>query len=103
MMSFCINHEKLLENNKTILPKIEHLKNIQLISLPVYDKRYIKTKIRDKIYIDLCGLNVPEDGAEFKSFAIISIDYLYFYENKCYLQVYLDNCTYKTVNTEMFS
>ena len=45
-MSFRINHEKLLEKCKDIWTKIEDLKNIELNVLPVYDDRYIKTKIR---------------------------------------------------------
>ena len=35
--------------------------------LPVYDNRYIKTKRRtycDKVYINFCGLNKPENGVE---------------------------------------
>ena len=46
-------------------------------------------------------LNVSEGGVQCESFAIISIDYLLVYESKYYLQVYLDNCTYKVVNTQM--
>ena len=52
-MSFRINHEKLSGNYKTNWPKIEDLKNIELNALPVYDDRYIKTKIRtylDQVY-----------------------------------------------------
>ena len=44
---------------------------------------------------------MPEDDAEYEFFIVISIDFLLVYENKCYLQVYLDNCAYKVVNTEM--
>ena len=44
---------------------------------------------------------MPEDGVECKSFTITSIDYLIVYENKYYLQVYLDNFGYKIVNTKI--
>ena len=44
---------------------------------------------------------MPEDDAEYEFFIVISIDFLLVYENKCYLQVYLDNCAYKVENTEM--
>ena len=53
LMSFRIYHEKLLENYKATWTKIEDLKNIELNALPVYEDRYIKTKIRthgDKVY-----------------------------------------------------
>ena len=46
LMSFCVNDGNLLENYKAILTMIEDLKNIELNILPVYDDRYIKTKIK---------------------------------------------------------
>ena len=54
-MSFHIDHEKLLVKYKTIWTKIEDLKNIELNTLPVYDDRYRKIKIRthvDKVFTD---------------------------------------------------
>ena len=65
-------------------------------ALPLYDDRYIKTKIRtysDKVHTNIRVLNVPEDD--------ISIEFLHVYENKYYLQVYLDNCAFKIVNKQM--
>ena len=44
LMSFRIDDKRLLE--KSIWTKIEDLKNIKSNFLPVYDDRYIKTKIR---------------------------------------------------------
>ena len=44
-ISFHIEVEKLWEKYKVIWTKIEDLKNIELNALPVYDDRYIKTKI----------------------------------------------------------
>ena len=49
----------------------------------------------DKVYSNIHGLNVPENDMECECFTVISIDSLLVYENKYYLQVYLDNCTYK--------
>ena len=97
------NDEKLLENYKTIWTKIEDLKNIELNALPIYDDRYIKTKLRtysNKVYINFCDLNVPENGIELKS-SVISIDFLLASKNKYCLQVYLDNCAYKIANKQM--
>ena len=40
------------------------MKNIKLYALPIYDDRYIKTKIKtygDEVYTNFRGLNVPED------------------------------------------
>ena len=77
-------------------------KNIKLNTLAVYDDKYIKTKIRtfvDKVCTNLRGLNVPEDDIECRYFIVISIAFLLVYENKYYLQVYLDN--YKIVNKKI--
>ena len=82
-MSFRIDYQKLLEKNKTIWTKIEHLKNIELNALPVYDDKYIKNKTRThgvKFYTKLRGLNVPEDDIEWETFTIIFTDSLLVYE-----------------------
>ena len=64
LIYYRIDNEKLLEKYKAIWTKSKDFKNIQLNILPVYDGRYIKTKIRtysNKVYSNFCGLNVPED------------------------------------------
>ena len=74
-------------------------KYIELDVLPVNDYKYIKDKIRtycDKVYTNFHGLNVPEDGAECWSFTIGS---LLVFENRYYLQAFLDNCDYKNINS----
>ena len=103
-MSFRVDDEKLLGKYKALWTKIEDLKNIELNALPVYDDRYIKAKMRkyeDEVYTNFPGLNVPEDNIECKSFTVISIGSFLAYQNKYYLQVYFDNCTYKIVNKQM--
>ena len=104
LMPFRIDDKKLFGKYKAIWNKIEDLKNIELNALPVYDGRSIKSKIGtygDKVYTKFRGLNVPEDDIECDSFTVISIDFLFVYENKYYLQVYLDNCAYKIANKQM--
>ena len=46
LTSFRKDNEKLLEKYKAIWTEIENLKNIEINALPVYDDRYMKTKIR---------------------------------------------------------
>ena len=73
-------------------------------ALPVYDDRYIKTKIKiygDKAYTNFIGLNVPEDDIECEFFTVISIESLLLYEKKYFLQVYIDNCAGKIVDKWM--
>ena len=73
-------------------------------SLPVYDDRYIKFKIRangDKVYTNFRGLDVPKDDVECESFKVISIYSLLVYESKHCLQVYLENCADKIANKQI--
>ena len=103
-MSFCIDDEKLLKKIHAIWTKIESLKKFELNTLPVYDNRYTKAKVRTyghKIYTHVRDLNVPEDDVKCESFTIISIDSLLACKSKYYLQVYLDNCAYKIVKKQM--
>ena len=77
LISLHRDDEKLLKKYKGIWIKIEDLKNIKLNALPVYDDKYIKTKIRicgDKVYTNFRGLNVPENDIECESFTVISLD-----------------------------
>ena len=63
----------------------------------------MKTKIityGDKVYTNFRGTNALEDDIEYGSFRAISIDSLLVYENKCYLQIHLENCAWKIVNKQ---
>ena len=63
-------------------------KNIEFNALPVYNDRYIKTKIRaygDKICTNFLGLKVPEDAVEGESFTAISLDSLLIYDKELIL------------------
>ena len=100
-MPLRIDDDKPLEKYKSIWTKIEHLKNIELYNLLVYDDICIKIKIKaygEILYINFCGLNVPEDGLKHESVTGISFNFLLVYENKYYLQVHLENCAYKIVD-----
>ena len=48
LMFFRIDNGKLLEKYEAIWIKIKDAKDIELNALPVYDYRYIKTKIYTK-------------------------------------------------------
>ena len=66
-LSFRIDDKKLLQKYKAICTKIEDFKKVKLNALPVYDDRYMKTKIRthsDKVYTNFHVINVPEDDTE---------------------------------------
>ena len=86
LMSLHLDDDNLIEKYKVTWTKIEDLKNIELNAIPVYDYRYIETKIKtygQKVFTNFCGLNVPENGVECESSTVI--DSLLAYENKFYL------------------
>ena len=64
---------------------------------------YIKSKITfgDKVHTNFLCLNVPGNDIECESSTGISIDSWLVFNKKCYLQVYLNNCAYKTVNKQI--
>ena len=104
LMSLHKNREKQLERYKAIWTKIEDLTSVKLIDLPVYDETYMKNKIKtyfDKVYTNFCGLHLPVDDIECESFTVISNDFLILYENKYFLQVYLEYYTYKVIHKQM--
>ena len=87
LMSFRIDDEKQIEKYKATLTKIEDLNNIELNALPVYDDRYIKTKVTtfdDKVYTSFCGLNEAGNDIKCESFTFISIDSLFVHDSKYY-------------------
>ena len=90
LISVGIDNEKLLEKYKGIWTKIENLKTIELDALPVYDNKYLKSKIRtsdDKVYTNFRDLNVSEDDINVnisKSFLLI----LYLYTTRKIISKY---------------
>ena len=91
LMSFQIDKENILQKYEVIWTTIQDFKTSKLNALPVYEDRYIETKIRaygNKVRTNFCGLSLPKDDTKCESFTVISIDSLPVYENRCYLQVY---------------
>ena len=56
LMSYRLDNKKLLQKYKAIWIKIKELKSTMLNALPIYQNRYIKSKIRangGKVYTNL--------------------------------------------------
>ena len=80
-MSFRRDDENLLKKFKPIWIKMHDLKDIELNALPVYDNRYIETKIStygDNVYFNFPGLNMSEDDTECEYFIVTSIGFYMF-------------------------
>ena len=100
-MLFRISDNKFLEKYKTIQTQIEDLKNIDLDALPVYKNENMVLKFILNFGITNSVLNLPENDIECESFTVISIDSLLVYNEKYYIQVFLDSCAYKIENKQM--
>ena len=71
---------------------------IKFHSFPVYDKKYLKTKVTeydDIIKTNFLGNDVPKENMHYTCIACITIDSVMRMEKKNYPQVYLEECKYK--------
>ena len=106
LMSFCIDDDdEVLEKYKIIWTKIEDLKIIKLNALLVYDERYIRTKTRTLVikFILTFVVKIFQKMVYNNGFLLpfLLIFYLSLRTNIIIRYIYLDNCTCKTVNTQM--
>ena len=65
---------------------------------PIYDDKYIKTKVKtfsNVIITLLSGDDIPKERAEYVCISCISVDSVLRVDQKNYLQVYLEQCKYK--------
>ena len=72
--------------------------------MPVYDKKYIKAKVREfngVIKTNFLGDEVPKENEYYACIASITIDSVMKMKNKNYLQVYLEECKYRIKKTKM--
>ena len=77
---------------------------IKFHSLPVYDKKYLKTKVREYdgvIKTNFLGNGIPKENMHYTCIACITIDSVMRMEKKNYPQVYLEECKYKIKKIQM--
>ena len=85
---------------------------IKFHSLPVYDKKYSKTKVREyesMIKTNLLGNGIPKENMDYTCTACITIDSVLRIDKKNSPQAYLEECKYKIkkilmsrcINTEL--
>ena len=92
-MSFVIKDNDVLDKYNEIWNKIKETLSIKFHSMPVYDKKYIKTKVREfsgVIKINILVDEVPTENEHYTCIACITIDSVVRMEKENYLQVYLE-------------
>ena len=97
-MSFLIKDDKVWEKYEQIWDMIKNKLGIKFHSEPVYDKTYIKAKVREfdgKIKTNFLGNDVPKENMHYTCIACITIDSVMRIDKKNHLQVYLEECKYR--------
>ena len=87
--------DDLLDKYNKIWNVIKNKLNIKFHSMPVYDKTYIKAKVREfdgKIKTIFLGNNAPKENMHYTCIACITIDSVMRMDKKNYPQVYLEEC-----------
>ena len=76
-MSFLIKDDDVLVKCNQIWNKIKKILNIKFHSMPIYDQKYIKAKVREfngVIETNLLGDEMPRESVHYACIACITID-----------------------------
>ena len=96
-MFFFIKDEKLLEKYNEIWKKVSNIIKKEFDSKPVYNEKYIKTKIKscnEKLNTNFHNNEIPKEGSQCICLSVILIDSVYKKDKNYYPQVFLEECKY---------
>ena len=107
-MSFLIKNDEVWEKYEDIWDVIKNKLGIKFHREPIYEKKYLKAKIRD-IKTNFLGNGLPKENMCYTCIACITIDSVIRMNGKNQPQVYLEECKYKIkkiqtprfINTEL--
>ena len=103
-MSFKIEDEDVYIKYNQIWNKIKDLLNVRFYGEPIYDDKYIKTKVKtfsSVINTLFTGVEIPKERIHYVYIPAISIDSVLKVDKKNYPQVYLEQCKYKMKKREL--
>ena len=105
-MSFVIKDDDVLDKHNEIWDKIRETLSIKFHSMPVYDKKYMKAKVREfngVIRTKFSVNKIPKENMHYTCIDCITINSvsILWMEKKNYPQVYLEQCKYRTKKTKM--
>ena len=86
-MSFMVKDDNVLDKHNNIWDKIKEKLNIKFHSIPVYDKTYIKTKVREfdlVIKTIFLGDGVPKENMHYTCITCLTIDSVMRMEKKTF-------------------
>ena len=106
-MFFLIKNSEGWEKYEDIWNVIKNKLNIKFHSQPIYENKYLKTKVREfdgSIKTNFLGNNIPKENTHYTCIACITVVSVMKMNKKNYLQVYLEECKYnvKKINTPRY-
>ena len=113
-LSFFLKDDNVLDKYNKIWDLILKKLKIKFHSMPVYDEKYLKSKVREYygvIKTNFLGNGVSKENMHYACLACITINSVMRMEKKNFPQVYLEECKYKIkkiqtsrfINTELDS
>ena len=108
-MYFFTDNNEFLESYTAIWEKVSDLVNNKFDSDPIYNNKYINTKIRsynNDIKTNFCNIDnknnkLPEKNKPYKCVSLISLDSTIKTNEKYYPQTLLLECVYKLINKKV--
>ena len=108
-MYFLTDNNEFLERYTTLWEKISDLVNKKFDSDPLYNNKYINTKIRSYNNdiktnfhdIDNKDNKLPEEDKAYKCMSLISLDSIIKINKKYYPQTLLQECAYKLIKRKV--
>ena len=97
-MSFFFNYDEVWQKYEQIWGVIKNKLSIKFHSEPIYDKKHLKTKVKEydgAIKTNFLGNDVPKENMHYICITCITIDSVMRMDKKNYPQVYLEEYKYK--------
>ena len=102
--SFLIKDEEVGEQYEQIWSVIKNKLCIKFHSKPIYENKYLKTKVReydDAVKTNFLANGIPKENVHYTCIVCITIDSVMRMDKKNYPQVYLEECKYKIKKIQM--
>ena len=103
-ISFMVKDDDVLDNYNKIWKKTKEMLSINFCSMPVYDEKYAKAKVREfngVIKTNLLDNKIQKENKYYTFISCLSIDSVMRIEKKNCPQVYLEECKYKVKKTKI--
>ena len=103
-MSFLIKDDEVWDKYDKIWDVIKNKLNIKFHSEPVYEYKYLKTKVREyngEIKTNFLNNGMPKENIHYSCIACITIDSVINFNKKNHLQIYLEECKYRIKKIQM--